>query len=98
MVLGPNIYIDKVFSLVYNIKALGALTQLVACHTGSVEVRGSSPLCSTKKSLIIDEALIFGGVAHLVERYIRIVEVTGSSPAVSTKKDPSNDGSFFSLW
>ena len=27
----------------------GALAQLGARHTGSVEVRGSNPLCSTKK-------------------------------------------------
>ena len=30
-------------------KHLGALAQLGAHHTGSVGVRGSSPLCSTKK-------------------------------------------------
>ena len=29
--------------------ALGALAQLVECHTGSVDVSGSSPLCSTNK-------------------------------------------------
>ena len=28
---------------------LGALAQLVECHTGSVDVSGSSPLCSTTK-------------------------------------------------
>lgn len=28
--------------------SLGALTQLVECHLCKVEVRGSSPLCSTK--------------------------------------------------
>ena len=27
----------------------GALAQLVECHTGSVDVSGSSPLCSTTK-------------------------------------------------
>lgn len=26
----------------------GALAQLVECHTGSVDVSGSNPLCSTK--------------------------------------------------
>jgi hypothetical protein len=29
----------------------GALAQLVECHTGSVDVSGSSPLCSTNQPL-----------------------------------------------
>ncbi len=35
--------------------AHGALAQLGAHNTGSVGVRGSSPLCSTRKNLAIGE-------------------------------------------
>ena len=35
----------------------GALAQLGARHTGSVEVRGSNPLCSTKQ--VLEEHLLF---------------------------------------
>ena len=39
---------------------LGALAQLVECHTGSVDVSGSSPLCSTiHKKVCICRLFIF---------------------------------------
>ena len=43
----------------------GALAQLVAHHTGSVGVRGSNPLCSTKSSTTFDVFFIKGGIVIL---------------------------------
>ena len=37
----------------------GALAQLGARHTGSVEATGSSPVCSSEKSLYLQALFIF---------------------------------------
>ena len=47
----------KQISVSYQITFHGALAQLGAHDTGSVGVRGSSPLCSTKQ--VLDEHLLF---------------------------------------
>ena len=43
-----QIELYKSANMLYNPNRYGALAQLVECHTGSVDVSGSSPLCSTK--------------------------------------------------
>lgn len=59
--------------------AHGALAQLGARHTGSVEATGSSPVCSTEYSGEHPN----GVLAQLGARNIRIVEATGSIPVYS---------------
>ena len=81
-------------------KIQGALAQLGAHNTGSVGVRGSSPLCSTKNSRehsdreflplhfsLFTLHLFYGPVAQLGERCVRNAEVMGSNPTGSTKKN-----------
>ena len=50
----------------------GALAQLGAHHTGSVGVRGSSPLCSTRKAVSPSETAFFilsGGIMQLYRKH-----------------------------
>ena len=49
-------------------KHLGALAQLGAHHTGSVGVRGSSPLCSTKPENRYTSGFLCFGLNHAVSR------------------------------
>ena len=43
-------YYNKVGSAKSRADQIGVLAQLVARHTGSVEVTGSNPVCSTKNN------------------------------------------------
>ncbi len=72
----------------------GALAQLGARHTGSVEVTGSNPVCSMYSMIKLN---YFGALAQLGARYIRIVEATGSNPVCSIEKRPGNKGNLKAL-
>ena len=72
-----KIYIEfalyKRLRVLYNSFRWGALAQLVECHTGSVDVSGSSPLCSTiheKSELIPNRERV--RIFYFHQRYYRL--------------------------
>ncbi len=65
--------LDRISIIVYN-RSVGALAQLGAHNTGSVGVRGSNPLCSTRKKHLLSQVLFstkstpYGWVKSLRQR------------------------------
>ena len=64
---------------------------------GMQEVIGSTPIYSTKATVIRQLLFFEGVVAHLVEHLVRNQKVVGSSPIYSTRKtrEHANARSFF---